>query len=90
MNEIINIIKNEMENTEVLNPNMSGERKKQYVLEAVKIIIVSKWGEKYWHDKWRDITEEIIELFVYLSKNKFVININRDFKKKCLNCLPML
>ena len=67
---LMNVIENKTD--------ITGKEKYNNVLNDMKIIL----GDVlYFH--YESIIEDIIEMFVSISKNEIVININKDVKSNC-------
>lgn len=74
-----------MEHAETMH-GYTGEKKKLYVMQLIKMYMVDKWGEEYFN-KYEYIIPLIIEFIITISKNEIIININKKIKKHC-GCLP--
>jgi len=80
---IIDIVVNAMEEAEKLK-SYSGNQKKEYVLKMIEDIISPEAYEKY-----GDLLPVLIDFIVAISKNKYLLNINKIKKcyKKCFSCV---
>ena len=56
----------------------SGEDKKDYVKRGMRLAL----QEDY--DTYADVIDDIIELFIHLSKNRTLVKLNRRLKYSCL------
>lgn len=82
--ELINIIKFNMESAEALCDNVSGRLKKRYVMDMVKMEIINKYGQDFY--SYDELTSSLIELIIDGSKNNLNVDVNVNKKKSCLNC----
>ena len=67
---LMNVIENKTD--------MTGKEKYNNVLNDMKIIL----GDVLYF-QYESMIEDIIEMFVSISKNEIVININKDVKSNC-------
>jgi hypothetical protein len=81
--DIISIIKSCMEEAEKIE-GLTGNNKKQYVIDMVRLICIETWGEKYFNTKIEMLLPSIIEMIISMSKKEFVIDVNRRINKCCL------
>ena len=61
----------------------SGEDKKKYVIQSIKMLMIDKWGMDYYL-KYETIIPITIEFIINLSVNRVGIFINRKIKKCCI------
>ena len=78
--KLLDIVINAMERVE----QMKGSNKKKTVaLTVIKNSIISIYGKDV-YELYQTIIPTIIEMIICLSKNQFVMEINKKIKNKCL------
>ena len=80
---IIDIVVSTMQDVEAFKKH-TGKQKKEYVLEKIKDIISP---EEY--GKYDDLLPILIDFIVAVSKNEYLLNLNKIKKcyKKCFPCI---
>lgn len=61
----------------------NGENKKKFVIEVMREMIVSSYGEEIWKNKYEDVVSGFIDIVVVMSRADMLSDINRTIKRCC-------
>ena len=61
----------------------TGENKKKFVMDMVREMVVSRFGEEIWDEKYEDVVSGFIEIVIILSKSNALKSINKEIRKCC-------